>query len=59
MSIDPTLLEVLACPQDKGPLVYLEDQQVLVNERLGIAYRIDDGIPVMLADEALTWPPAQ
>lgn len=58
MSIDPKLLEVLVCPQDKGPLVYLETEQVLVNERLGIAYRIDDSIPVMLVDEAITWPPA-
>lgn len=56
MSIDPQLLEVLACPQDHGPLRYLEDEQVLVNERLGIAYRIDDGIPVMLIDEAFAWP---
>ncbi|MFC6146652.1 Trm112 family protein, partial [Corynebacterium nasicanis] len=30
---------------------------VLVNERLGLAYRIDDGIPVMLIDEATPWPP--
>ncbi|MEJ5928288.1 Trm112 family protein [Corynebacterium sp. H128] len=58
MSIDPKLLEVLVCPQDKGPLVYLDDEQKLVNERMGIAYRIDDGIPVMLADEAVAWPPA-
>ncbi|RNE48286.1 Trm112 family protein [Corynebacterium alimapuense] len=58
MSLDPKLLEVLACPKDKGPLTYLEDQQVLVNERCGLAYRIDDGIPVMLIDEAITWPPA-
>jgi uncharacterized protein len=58
MSLDPKLLEVLACPKDKGPLTYLEDQQVLVNERLGLAYRIDDGIPVMLIDEAMPWPPA-
>ncbi|MFV8382410.1 Trm112 family protein [Corynebacterium hindlerae] len=58
MSIDPKLLEVLVCPQDKGPLKYLETEQMLVNERLGVAYRIDDGIPVMLADEAVTWPPA-
>ncbi|VEH79546.1 tetraacyldisaccharide 4-kinase [Corynebacterium kutscheri] len=56
MSIDPQLLEILVCPQDKGPLTYLEDGQVLVNERLAIAYRIDDGIPVMLVDEATPWP---
>lgn len=57
MSIDPKLLDVLACPKDKGPLTYLEKEQVLVNERLGLAYRIDDGIPVMLIDEAVEWPP--
>ncbi|AIU32615.1 tetraacyldisaccharide 4'-kinase [Corynebacterium ulcerans] len=56
MSIDPQLLEVLACPQDKGPLRYLEHDNVLVNDRLGIAYRIEDNIPVMLEDEAITWP---
>ena len=59
MSIDPTLLEVLACPQDKGPLEYLSEENVLYNPRLGVAYRIDDGIPVMLVDEAMPWPPTQ
>ncbi|ADK28755.1 Trm112 family protein [Corynebacterium pseudotuberculosis] len=56
MSIDPQLLEVLACPRDKGPLRYLEQDNVLVNDRLGIAYRIEDNIPVMLENEAITWP---
>ncbi|AKK11022.1 Trm112 family protein [Corynebacterium uterequi] len=56
MTLDPQLLEVLVCPQDHGPLRYLDQQQVLVNDRLGIAYRIDDGIPVMLIDEAQPWP---
>ncbi|AKE39097.1 UPF0434 protein [Corynebacterium camporealensis] len=56
MSVDPKLLEVLVCPQDKGPLEYLEKEQVLVNERKGIAYPIEDGIPVMLVDEAIDWP---
>mgnify|MGYP002716252202 FL=1 len=56
MSLDPKLLEVLVCPQDKGPLTYLEDKQVLVNERLGIAYPIEHDIPVMLVDHAQKWP---
>lgn len=56
MSLDPKLLEVLVCPQDKGPLTYLEDKLVLVNERLGIAYPIEDDIPVMLVDHAQKWP---
>ena len=51
-TLDPQLLDILACPQDKGPLEYLHDEQLLVNRRLGLAYRIDDGIPVLLIDEA-------
>ena len=58
MSLDPKLLDVLACPQDKGPLTYKEDEQLLVNERLNIAYRIDEGIPVLLIDEAQDYPAA-
>ncbi|WJY67989.1 Trm112 family protein [Corynebacterium auris] len=56
MSLDPTLLEILVCPQDKGPLVYDEDAQLLINERLGVAYRIEDGIPVLLSSEAQPHP---
>ncbi len=52
MALDPTLLEIVACPDDKGPLHYLEDEQLLYNPRLKRAYRIDDGIPVLLIDEA-------
>lgn len=56
MSLDPTLLDILVCPEDKGPLEYHEDEQVLVNPRLGKAYPIEDGIPVMLVDEARDRP---
>lgn len=58
MSLDPKLLSVLACPKDKGPLRYLDEEQLLVNDRLGIAYRIDEGIPVLLIDEAQPYPAA-
>ncbi len=52
MSLAPELLALLACPEDKGPLYYLEDLEVLYNPRLLRAYRVRDGIPVMLIDEA-------
>ena len=52
MSIDPKLLNVVVCPKDKGPLRYLEEEQLLVNDRLGIAYRIEEDIPVLLESEA-------
>ena len=54
MALDPQLLDILACPEDKGPLYYLEDEGSLVNPRLKRRYRIDDDIPVMLIDEAET-----
>jgi len=52
MSLAPELLEILACPQDKGPLYYLEAEDVLYNPRLRRTYAIRDDIPVMLIDEA-------
>ncbi len=52
MGLDPQLLEILACPEDKGPLVYFEDEQSLYNPRLQRRYAIRDDIPIMLVDEA-------
>jgi uncharacterized protein YbaR (Trm112 family) len=49
---DSSLLEYLACPEDKGPLYYFEDEDCLYNPRLHRRYSIRDGIPVMLIDEA-------
>lgn len=52
MALDPKLLEILACPKDKGPLLYFADEDALYNPRLRMRYRITDDIPVMLIDEA-------
>jgi uncharacterized protein YbaR (Trm112 family) len=49
--IDETLLSILVCPADRGPLVLVGD--VLYNPRMRRAYRIEDGIPVLLVDEAI------
>ena len=54
MALDPKLLEILACPEDKGPLLYLESEHALYNPRLRRRYEIRDDIPVMLIDEATT-----
>ena len=51
MSLDPLLLDLLACPIDKQPLLYLAEYDVLYNPRLRRSYQIRDGIPVMLADQ--------
>jgi len=54
MALDPLLLEVLACPQDKGPLLYFADEDRLYNPRLKRSYAVTDGIPNMLIDEAVS-----
>ena len=54
--LDETLLALLACPQDKGPLLLVEGDEdsapLLYNPRLRRAYPIEAGIPVLLIDEA-------
>ncbi len=55
--IDQALLDILVCPVDRGPLLLVKrsggsGDSALYNPRLHRAYRIDDGIPVLLADEA-------
>ncbi|MGD0882002.1 MAG: Trm112 family protein [Acidimicrobiales bacterium] len=54
MTLDPLLIDVLACPEDKGPLLYFADENLLFNPRLHRTYPVRDGIPVMLIDEATT-----
>jgi uncharacterized protein YbaR (Trm112 family) len=54
VALDPKLLEILACPDDKGPLLYFADEQSLYNPRLKRRYEINDDIPNMLVDEAQT-----
>jgi uncharacterized protein len=53
-TIDARLLAILACPQDKGPLYFVADEDALYNPRLHRRYDVRDGIPVMLIDEATT-----
>lgn len=54
--MDKKLLDILACPICKGPLVYRKDQQELVCKADRLAYPIRDDIPVMLEDEARVLP---
>ncbi len=52
--VDPKLLEILVCPQSKGPLVYDREKAELLSKKAGLAYPIRDGVPIMLVDEART-----
>ena len=49
-TIDKELLEILACPLDKAPVVLRDDR--IVCTPCGRRYPVREGIPVMLIDEA-------
>ncbi len=50
--IPKKLLEVLACPQCKGGLNYRKPEQKLECKKCGLAFRVKEGIPIMLLEEA-------
>jgi uncharacterized protein len=51
-TIDPKLLEILVCPLTKTRLVYDRENNELISEAAGLAYPINNGVPIMLVDEA-------
>lgn len=51
MSLSPKLLEKLVCPTCKGKLTYEEEKERLVCQTCRVAYRINNDVPVLLADE--------
>lgn len=50
--MDRKLLDILACPICKGPLVFNKDAGELICKADRLAYPIRDDIPVMLEEEA-------
>ena len=52
MAINHRLLEILVCPKSKKPLIYDRKNQELICKESALAYKIKDGIPIMLIDEA-------
>ncbi|MCB5186382.1 Trm112 family protein [Methylobacillus gramineus] len=54
--METKLLQLLVCPVCKGPLHYKKAEQELICKPCRLAYQINDGIPVMLEDEARKLP---
>ena len=50
--IDKKLLDILVCPISKGPLKYNKGENELISLEAGLAFPIEDGIPIMLLDRA-------
>jgi uncharacterized protein YbaR (Trm112 family) len=57
--MDSRLLDILVCPICKGPLLYRKVEQELICKADRLAFRIRDGIPVMLEDAARKLDPAE
>ncbi|MER8694963.1 Trm112 family protein [Mesorhizobium opportunistum] len=53
-TVDPKLLELLACPLTKGPLAWAPERGELISRVAKLAYPVRDGIPIMLPSEART-----
>jgi len=54
--VDKKLLDILACPVCKGPLVYQKDNKELICRVDRLAFPVRNDIPVMLEDEARQLP---
>ncbi|HEY1223016.1 MAG TPA: Trm112 family protein [Acidimicrobiales bacterium] len=54
MALEDFLLNLIEDPVDHGPLLYLDDANILYNPRRRVAYEVRDSIPVLLPDEATT-----
>jgi uncharacterized protein len=52
MAVDPSLLEILVCPECKTPVHPVHDDAALKCETCHRVYPVKDDIPVMLIDEA-------
>ena len=55
MSLNEDLLHILACPKCKGEIRLSPKGDDLICETCRLRYPIQDGIPVMLIDEAQPW----
>lgn len=59
MSLDPELLDILACPKCKADIKMTKDEKGLKCVECHRVYPIKDGIPIMLIDEATIDPKRQ
>ena len=50
--IDKKLLDILVCPISKGPLRYNKGENELISLEAGLAFPVEDGVPIMLLDRA-------
>lgn len=47
IQISKDLLSIIVCPLSKDPLRYDDVSNTLINDKLGVAYPIQNGIPLL------------
>jgi len=52
MTVKKELLEILLCPISKGEVYYDEKRDGIVSEKAGVVFPVQNGVPIMLEDEA-------
>jgi uncharacterized protein YbaR (Trm112 family) len=52
MPLDDWVREILVCPESKKPLIHFDSEGFLFCPASRLRYRVDDGIPVLLVEEA-------
>jgi uncharacterized protein YbaR (Trm112 family) len=52
MGLDPQLLAILVCPSSRAPLLYFEPEGFLFCPASRLRYRIEEGVPNMLVEDA-------
>jgi hypothetical protein len=52
MAVNKELLDILVCPKCKGELRFDDCENSLICDKCKLIYKIKDGIPIMLIDEA-------
>ena len=50
--MNKNLLKILICPKTKGSLIYDRKNQELISKKAGLAYPIENGIPIMIIEKA-------
>jgi uncharacterized protein len=53
MAVDQELIDILICPNCRGPIEYREaEQKIYCTGKCRYVYSVRDDIPIMLIDEA-------
>ena len=52
--IDKEFLDILICPKCKGDIKLHNNEKYNICEKCGLAYYIDENMPIMLIDKAVT-----